>query len=332
MSKLYLFIITQLIHKFKGETMNTQELITLSYELYKNMQYNEAYNILIKNKTFFGKDSFLYNLLFSLASRLNKIDDAIFYLKEAIIKYKMWYPTDSLDNDADLDNIRDLDSYKELYLVNEQRGLDCKYSGDKKIDIFVPKEITSNLFFMLHGNSQFVEIVKETFNSTTINNHIIALPQTREFSSYLNYSWRNSEFGLEVVNEHFQEVISEYNVQEENITLAAFAAGSNILLSGLIENKLKAKKVIFFRPWFPNLAKFDSQMHLLSERNIKIVIACGIDDQHGLPIANNFDKILTKYNVKHKNIYKVTNNLSNGLPTNAKEIIEDSFIYFKEKN
>ena len=73
-------------------------------------------------------------------------------------------------------------------------------------------------------------------------------------------------------------------------------------------------------------------MHLLSERNIKIVIACGIDDQHGLPIANNFDKILTKYNVKHKNIYKVTKNLSNGLPTNAKEIINESFIYFKEKN
>lgn len=312
--------------------MNTQELITLSYERYRAKQYDEAYDVLIKNKLSFEKDSLLYNLLYSLASRLNKIEDALFYLEEAIFKHEMWYSTDSLDNDKDLDNIRNLDAYKELYLVNKQRELDCKYSGDKKIDISVPNKTTNNLFFMIHGNSQLVETVKETFNSSAINDHIIALPQTREFSSYMNYSWKNPDFGLEVVSEHFNEIISEYNILEENITLAAFAAGSNILLSGLIENKIKAKRVIFFRPWFPNLAKFESQLHLLSEHNIKVVIACGIDDQHGLPIANNFDKVLTKYNIKHKNIYKVTKNLSNGLPVNAKEIFDESLIYFKEKN
>ncbi len=310
--------------------MNSKELILKCYEPYKEQKYEEAYNILIDNKAFFVKDSTLYNFLFTLASRLNRIDEALFYLNEAIVRYEMWYRTGYLDSETDLDPIRNLKDYKKLYNINKQRELDCRYSGDKKIDIYVPKAETKNLFFMLHGNSQFVELVKNTFNSKTINDHIIALPQSREFKSYLSYTWSDIDFGLKVVNEHYKEIIAEHNIQEESIILASYTTGAQVILKGLLENKLTAKKVIFLSPWIPNLEDFEKQIYLLKEQKVKVFVECGADDSHCLPIANHFVELLSKYNVDHT--YKIIKGLSTAFPPNTKEVFDEALAYFKNKN
>ncbi len=309
--------------------MNSQELIVKCYEQYKEQKYEEAYNVLIENKASFAKDSTLYNFLFSLASRLNKIEDALFYFKEAIVRYEMWYRTGSLDEDSDLDAIRDLDEYKKLYNINKQREHDCKYAGDKKVDIYVPETKTKNLFFMLHGNSQFVELVKKTFNSSTIKDHIIALPQSREYKAYLSYTWSDIDFGLKVAKEHYQEVISEYDIQQENIVLASYTTGAQVVLKGLVENELSAKKIIFLSPWIPNLEEFESHLHSLKDQNIKVYISCGADDPYCLPISNHLDELLTKFNIDHT--YNIIKGLSTAFPTNTEEVIDEALAYFNNK-
>ncbi|MBN2300487.1 MAG: hypothetical protein JXC31_04790, partial [Acholeplasmataceae bacterium] len=306
--------------------MDTRELLILSYAAYQQEKYEEAYQILMDNKKYIAKDSMLYNYIFSLTSKLNRTDEALFYLNEAIITYDMWYNIEVLDNDTDLDTIRDLPEFKKLHKICKQKAIDHKYAGVKKIDIDAPENGTKNLFFMLHGNSQYVERVKKYFNPTSVKNHIIALPQSREFQAFQNYAWNNADFGLKVAKEHYQEVIASYDIHEENIILSSFSSGAQVILKGLLENELSAKKAVFFSPWIPQLGNLEEQIKVLKERDVKIFIVCGTADQSCFPIANHFDELLTKYNVDHQ--YKVIKDFPHTLPTDAEVIMDEVLTYF----
>ena len=314
--------------------MNSQELITLSHASYKQGKYEEAYEILINNKGSFAKDSTLYNFLFSLAGKLNKDDEAIFYLKEAVITLEMWFRTALLDGNKDLDSIRDLEEFKTVYALCKEREDELRYSGVKKIDIDIPSSKTSKLFFMLHGNSQYVERLKKSFNRTTVKDHIIALPQSREFLAYSNYSWGDIDFGLEVASEHYNDIVTKFDIAEDDIILSSYSIGSKVILKGLVEKSLPANKVILFSPWMPNCAynlllENEENLTQLAKQGLKIYIVCGENDIHSVPVAEKLITLFTKCGVNHK--YKSIDGLAHTLPPKLEEVMSEAFNYFNIK-
>ncbi|MCK5732472.1 MAG: hypothetical protein KAH13_05605 [Tenericutes bacterium] len=310
--------------------MNSDKLLSLSTTAYRQGKIKEAYDILINNRDAYIKDTTLYYYSFTLACQLKKVKDAMHFLNEAVITLGMWYNTDFLDSDTNLDLIRDLDDYKYIYKVCKQRQIDLRFSGEKKIDIYVPETLTNKLFLMLPGNFQSIDEVKKSFNQDYIKDYIIAIPQTREFHSYSKYVWGDIKFGLKVVLEHYNEVIKEYDINKNEVILSSFAAGGNVIFKALVENALSASKVIFFAPGISNLESFEPQIKDLKKRNIKILIVCGENDSHYLPISNHFDRLLTKYDVNHK--YLILNDLGHSFPINTEEFIRQAIIYFDSSN
>ena len=310
--------------------MDYNKLLVLSTTAYQQGKLQEAYEILMNNRDAYTKDTILYYYSIFFACKLNKAEVALDFFNEAVITHGMWFNTQFLDSDPSLDVIRDLDDYKNIYNICKQRQVDLRFSGEKKIDISIPEVATNKLFFMLPGNFQSIDSVKETFNQNSIKDYIIAIPQSRELHSYLKHLWGDTNFGLKVILEHYNEVVKEYNINEKEVILSAFAAGSGVAFKALIENAIPVNKAIFFAPYISDLELLEPQIQSLKERNIKIFIICGENDPHYLPISNDFDKLLTKHNVNHK--YLVLSDLDHSFPKNIEEIIKQANIYFDSSN
>ena len=314
------------IYKLKEIFMDSNQLLILSTTAYHQGKLQEAYEILMNNRDAFTKDTILYYYSIFFACKLNEAEVALDLFNEAVITHGMWFNTQFLDSDPGLDVIRDLDDYKNIYNICKQRQVDLRFSGEKKIDISIPKIVTNKLFFMLPGNFQSIDSVKETFNQNSIKDYIIAIPQSRELHSYLKPLWEDTNFGLKVILEHYNEVVKEYNINEEEVILSAFAAGANVAFKALIENAIPVNNVIFFAPSISELKLLEPQIKSLIDRNIIIFIICGENDPHYLPISNDFDRLLTKYDVNHK--YLILDDLDHSFPVNTEEIIKQALIYF----
>lgn len=310
--------------------MNSNEILDLTIVALRQGHTQEAYDILMNNRDSYIKDPILYYYSFHLACQLKKVEDAISFFNEAVITLGMWYNTDFLDSDIHLDLIRDLDDYKHIYSVCKQRQIDLRFSGEKMIDIFVPETSTNKLFLMIPGNFQSLNDVKKSFNKDAIKDHIIAIPQAREFHSYAKPIWGDLTFGLNVVLEHYNEVVKEYDINKNAVIISSFAGGGNVIFKALVENAIPANNFIFFAPGIANLESFEPQIKALKEQYIKIFIVCGENDPHYLPFSNQFDELLTKYDVDHK--YVILSDLDHSFPINNEEIITQAIMYFNGSN
>lgn len=310
--------------------MNSNEILSLCAAAYRQGNFEEAYDILIKSKDNNTKDASLIYFTISLACKLNKVKDAMLFLNEAVITHGMWYNTEFLDSDPNLEILRELDDYKNIYNICKQRQVDLRFTGEKKIDILVPDITTNKLFLILPGNFQSIDEVKKSVNEDSIKDYIIAIPQAREFHSYQKHLWGDIDFGLKVVLEHYKEIIEEHDINENEVVLSSFAGGGNVIFKALVENTFPASKFVFFAPKISNLESFEPQIKALRKRNIKIFIVCGENDSHYLPGSIQLDELLTKNDVNHK--FVVLKDLNHSFPINTKEIIKQVIMYFDKTN
>jgi hypothetical protein len=240
----------------------------------------------------------IYNFLYCLAASSGKRQEAIQWLKEAILDKGLWYRPEVFE-DEDLDSIR-----------QEKDFLLCLQASKEKYDealkktstVLSWKEKTKNKFLLvLHGNQQNNEISQSVWSDFKDKNYQVEYLQSREIDSYNLYRWSDDGDGPKQL---FGALETIKSFQYEKVILAGFSAGCQTILRAITEEGIKCDQVILFSPWIPIIeSRGHEVIEALKKNKIEVVIICGQLDEDCMPLCKQFEDKANELGFKYKSIY-----------------------------
>src|SRR6056297_3317727 len=275
------------------------QLLNKTLDYYFKEKYEEGFEFLSKNKDKVkGNQAQLYNFQYTLACKIGEVDKAIELLKEAVYDKGFWYATDYLKADDDLDPIRD------------------------------KKDNKKPLFITLHGNQENIKIVEDYWKAVLNQDIILALSQSSQIEFHEAYVWDDVEVGVRELKHHFNNIISNYNVDLDNIILGGFSAGARVILEAVNKDIIKPKGIVLMAPWLPDIKQNQKLFKKLKEIDTKVYIICGKEDKDCLEYCEILSDKLEQSNVDYK--YELIEELDHDYPKDFSIKLKKAINYINE--
>ncbi len=173
--------------------MKEEQLINHTLNLLEDDDTRKAYEYLVENHDKVGAiTGQTYNFLYCLAATSGKKDEAIAWMKEAILDKEMWYRPVVFE-DEDLDSIRDHAMFKTCVSKSLER-YELALEAAKSVLTWEDKT-HDNLMLVLHGNQQNISICRQVWDKVETKSYQIEYLQSEELDSYDLYRWEEDGNG-----------------------------------------------------------------------------------------------------------------------------------------
>ncbi len=277
----------------------------------------KAYQYLVSNLDR-GEEwsSQVYNFLYCLAATSGKLDEAISWLKEAIMDKGLWYRPEVFEDD-DLDAIRNHSDFASCVAISNSRYREALQSAMTKFSW--KEKVKHNLLVVLHGNQQNNDISKMFWSGFNSQSFQIEYLQSSEIDSFQLYRWSDDGDGHVQLSDALGKVEGEgYN----KIVLAGFSAGCNTILRAIHLGNVKCNMVILFSPWMPVVESICDELIVgLKDKQIEVVLFCGELDEDCMPQCRLFEDRATVLDFKYKRNYM--KDMSHDYPKNLIAIVNE---------
>lgn len=318
-------LVDEIIEYISYGNMNYSQLLNVTMELYGEEQYKFAYDFITKySKDIVCNDVQIYNFRYSIACKMGDAKLGMSILKEAVIDKGYWYSYEYLVSDTDLNSLHDLDEFKTVLELCKEREEASVFNKPK---LFVEdKRITSNskLFMVLHGDQENYDVVKDNWN---VDDVILAFAESSQEEFSTGYVWSDIDKGISEIKSHLTELNNKYDI--EDITIAAFSAGASVLLEGITSNSIEVDNIILLAPWLPNLEDIKADLVKLKEMDIKVVIACGDEDDDCFESTKKLSNYLDDVKISHEFI--MLEGLDHAYPNDMESLLEYFSEYFEKE-
>ncbi len=297
--------------------MTEIKLLDKTLELIDENGTIKAYEHLVANLESCDEwSSQVYNFLYCLAATSGKFDEAINWLKEAIIDKGLWYRPEVFE-DHDLDTIRNHSEFVSCVEISNSRYKEALKSTITKFSW--GNQTNDNLLVVLHGNQQNNDISKmfwEGFNSPSFQ---VEYLQSSEIDSFQLYRWSDDGDGpLQLTNALSKVEEKSYN----KTVLAGFSAGCNTILRAINSGNINCNMVILFSPWIPVVESMcDEVITALKDKQIEVVVICGELDEDCMPQCRLFDERAKELGFEYKKNY--IKDMSHEYPNNLVELVNE---------
>ncbi len=286
-------------NKRKENVLTEIELLDETLKLIDDSGTVKAYEYLVSNLNRNHEwSSQVYNFLYCLAATSGKLDEAVSWLKEAIVDRGLWYRPEVFEDD-DLDAIRSHSDFASCVEISNSR-----YKEELKstmTEFSWEKKIKDNLLVVLHGNQQNNDISKMFWSEFNSPNFQIEYLQSSEIDSFQFYRWSDDGDGPVQLSDALRKVEGEsYN----KTVLAGFSAGCNTILKAIHLGNINCNMVILFSPWMPVVeSKCDEVIMSLKDKEIEVVIICGELDEDCMPQCRLFEERAMELGFEYKRNY-----------------------------
>lgn len=295
--------------------MKENQLLNNTLEVLDKKGVENAYDYIVKKREEFDMSSSqIYNYMYCLAAVCGKIEEALLWMEEAIIKKGYWYRPDVFE-DSDLDSIRDDKRYDVCRLVSEKRYLEAEKKA--KTVCTWEKVSSKQILLAVHGNQENIQMCKENWDYLKEQGYQVEYIQSREVDSYQLYRWDDDGDG----DEQLEKVISsiDWNIYKNHV-LCGFSAGCNVILKGLAKYSFICESIILQSPWIPVINQnLNEILTTLKKRQINVLVICGESDEDCRSLTEIFVKKAIDYGVKIKEVW--IKGLSHEFPDNFEEIV-----------
>ena len=246
--------------------------------------YDEAYQFL---KDAYEKDSEVYGpqtfyFLACLAGGAGKQEEALEWLKKAIVDHGWWYRPEVLE-DEDLKGVKEHPAFKTLKSVSDARYTDAV---SKTEAVFSWEKKTADyLFLAVHGNTQNGQTARADWKPVFVGNNQwqIETIQSAEPDGYGTYRWSYDMSSYLPVAGAVKMVQKE---SYQTIACGGFSAGCDMLLRTIAFTSVRCDLLILQSPWIPVLEEHvKAVVSAIREKNIALRIFCGSEDEDCLPMA-----------------------------------------------
>lgn len=247
--------------------------------------YQEAYQFLLaeyeKNPEGYGPQTLYF--LACLAGGSHLPEEALKWLKKAIAQNGWWYRPEVLEDD-DLSLLKDNALFRSLKSVSGERYADAVSKGKA---LFSWEEKTAdNLFVAVHGNTQNSQIAREDWEPLFRDTDLWQLEtiQSAEPDGYGTYRWSYDRTSCLPVADALKTVEKE---GYHRIVCGGFSAGCDMLLRAITFTPARCDVLVLQSPWIPVLQDHeDDLLRAIREKEIKLKVLCGAEDEDCLPMAN----------------------------------------------
>lgn len=246
--------------------------------------YSQAYDFLLaayeKDAKSFGPQTLYF--LSCLAGGANMPKESISWLRKSIKDNGWWYRPEVLD-DGDLDALKENPEFLTLKSVSDARYEEAVMDSKP---LFSWKEKTAdNLFLAVHGNTQNGRTARDDWMPTVGENDSWQLEtiQSGEPDGYGTYRWSYDMVSYLSAADAVAKVQSE---GYQKIVCGGFSSGCDVLLRTIAFTSVRCDLLILQSPWIPFLeAHAADSVQAIREKNIKLRIFCGSEDEDCLPLA-----------------------------------------------
>ncbi len=309
-------------------------LLNKTLELYLKEEYEKGFNYIMENKDKVeGNRAQIYNFSYTLATKACFTEQAIELLKEAVLEKGYWYSYEYLLEDEDLDPLRVYEVFEEIKQICKKRESKAKKQAKPAKKVLIPennkKEEKAPLLLDLHGNQGNIKIAEKYWKEAIKLNNMVGLIQSSQIVFSDAYAWNDIELGSKELKKHYEDLKSDYNIDENNIILGSFSAGASVILESINKDYINPKGLILVGPWLPEVDNYDVIYEKLKNKNIKLYIICGTKDQDCFKGCNKFVKKLDEHKIE--NFYDKIKGLNHDYPDNFKEKLKSGFDYIRER-
>ena len=266
--------------------------------------YATAYEFLRKeyekNPENCGPQTLYY--LACLAGGADLPEEALQWLKTAILDNGWWYRPEVLDDD-DLASLKDNAGFLLMKSVSDNRYA-VAVSKAKAVFTWERKK-TDKLFLAVHGNTQNGQIAAEDWKPIFADDTQWQLEtiQSAEPDGYETYRWSYDMVSYLPVADAMEKMQNE---GYRKLVCGGFSAGCDMLLRAITFSPARCDMLALQSPWIPILQDYtEALVSAVKQKNIALRIFCGSDDEDCLPMA--------------KQLYEVTNR--EGIPVEL--VIQD---------
>lgn len=249
-----------------------------------------------------GNQAQIYNFRYSLASASGMVETAMDIMREAIVGKGYWYDPEYLMADDDLKALHQNPEFQIFMRICKNRKDDAKaesYPKLKVIGMDLMKDETKPLLMALHGNQENIKLTEEYWKSAEQEGYMIALPQSSQIEFSDAYVWEDVEKGAREIESHLRELEIYENVDIGKMIIGGFSAGCGTALKAVLDQRISVKGLIFVAPWLPDLQQWENQLHVLKERNVRVNLICGNQDEDCFGGSSRFAEMLQTCGVSY---------------------------------
>lgn len=246
--------------------------------------YLPAYRFLLdayeKAPEQFGPQTLYF--LACLAGGSDQPENALRWLKKAILDHGWWYRPEVLEDD-DLGPLTDNSDFSSLKSVSDARYADAVSKA--KAVFSWERKTADHLFLAVHGNTQNAQTARGDWTQVLNGGSRWQLEtiQSAEPDGYGTYRWSYDMTSfLPVAN----AIEAMQNKGYEKIVCGGFSAGCDMLLRAIAFTPAHCDTLVLQSPWIPVLQEdMDAVIHALGQKDISLRIFCGREDEDCLPLA-----------------------------------------------
>ena len=213
------------------------------------------------------------------------------WLRKAIAENGWWYRPEVLCDD-DLDKLRDDTEFILLKALSDGR---YRAAAEKTKALFSwEKKTAENLFLAVHGNTQNAETAREDWAPMlgADSRWQTETVQSGEPDGYGTYRWSYDNTSYLPLAGAIEKVRGE---GYKRIVCGGFSAGCDMLLRAAVFSPARCDTLILQSPWIPLLGDHEKEItEALGQKDIKLIISCGSDDDDCLPMAKDLYNAVRK--------------------------------------
>jgi len=311
-------------------TLTYTELLNETIDIYLTGNYRKAYEFITKNSNGVnGNLAQIYNFRYAIASKAGEKNLALTLMEESIVDHGFWYAVEYLKSDEDLDSLRKENKFDFLLSICEEREKEAQKACEGKMELLTTEDLIgkdkNQLIIALHGNQESNDISKYYWKDALNSERIIALIQSSEIEFSNAYNWNDLNKGKKVIEIFQNKIKEEIKFNEGEVILAGFSAGGRQVLHHILFTEAKVKGLILIAPWLPELDAWKTQLSVLKNKETKVYIICGHQDEDSFDDSKKLSQYLSKKQIEYE--FLVIENLSHDYPNDFLNVIEKAIQY-----
>ncbi|XMB72013.1 hypothetical protein RJI07_07885 [Mycoplasmatota bacterium WC30] len=321
------------------ESLNYETLFQEVHILLGDKKYEEAYNLLTNNQDIEGGVlPRIYYYRFCLAALIGRKELGLKIIREAVVDNGFWYP-DNFYLDTDLDILRNDGEFDKLLKISKKNELEALDKSELRIKTVLPsKEYLKHpkLILFIHGKGpnlsykQFLSIYDPIYHVDSLKEYILAIPLS-SISSYAGCpDWVDISKGIAEIKTHLDNLVKQYKIRNEDITMISFSYGATLLLEGYKKGVFNLSNIAFLEPYIERVEEKLEDIEIFKEKDMSIYVFCGDQDNLCIPTATALSKKLSILNVRSE--YKIEKGIGHEYPSDISVMFQKVIDFFEIKN
>lgn len=274
--------------------MNEEKILNQTLQILETDGLKEAYDYLIsKQSSFVLLLSQYFNFTSCLAASLEKEEESLLLLEEAIVRNEIWYRKEVFE-DSDYDLIRHNPRFLEIQKISKARYHQAKQNT--KIETTWNTKKNDNIVLVFHGNQQNNQISQMYWDQLELRNTQIEYIQSNELDSFNLYRWEDTTVHREELYSLIQTILKD---GYKDSTLVGFSSGCNAIINLIALGNITCSKIIFYAPWTPFFDDYKNRIiEKLKVNRTQVLLLCGSNDKDAYPHYETMRKLLMEYHIE----------------------------------